>query len=323
MARDAAASKSRHLVKHFARGAGPVPRRGTRVTAVDDVSFSIDEGETFGLVGESGSGKTTTGRCLLRLVEPTSGAVAFRGENVLAFSQRAPARGAAATCRSSFRIRIRRSTRGCGPARSSRSRSSSTGSAPRSARRDRVAELFRLVGLDPAHLERYPHQFSGGQRQRIGLARALALEPVVPHPRRAGLGARRLGAGAGRQPADGSAGAAAAHLPVHRARSAAGRAHLQPRRGDVPGEDRRDGPTAALFAAPQHPYTRALLSAIPVPDPGAPRQRIVLDPGVGRPRARRCAKWQRATSRRSDRASTTLAEIHDDHEDENLLLRSS
>src|SRR6188472_1509772 len=92
-----------HLVKQFARGGG-LFRPGTRVAAVDDVSFSIDEGETFGLVGESGSGKTTTGRCILRLIEPTSGEVRFKGEDVLQFS-RSRLRAAAATCRSCFRIR--------------------------------------------------------------------------------------------------------------------------------------------------------------------------------------------------------------------------
>ena len=110
----------RNLVKHFERGGG-LFREKSVVRAVDDVSFSIDEGETFGLVGESGSGKSTTGRCMLRLIEPTSGEVLFRGENVLAFSTRGCARRGA-TCRWCFRIRIRRSIRACGRGRSSKSR---------------------------------------------------------------------------------------------------------------------------------------------------------------------------------------------------------
>ena len=267
------------------RAAAGCSRTGTTVSAVDDVSFTIEEGETFGLVGESGSGKTTTGRCLLRLIEPTSGEVRFAARTCSRSHAGACAmRGA--TCRSSFRIRTRRSTRGCARGRSSRSRSSSIAWARASSGARACAELFQLVGLEAAHLERYPHEFSGGQRQRIGLARALALNPSFVDSRRAGLGARRVGAGAGRQPADGSAAAAEADVPVHRARPAARRAHLQPRRGDVSRKDRRDGADAALFAAPQHPYTRALLSAIPVPDPDAPRQRIVARSGTHRSRRR-------------------------------------
>src|SRR2546427_6829937 len=166
-----------HLVKHFVRDAGLL-RKGTRVAAVDDVSFTIDEGETFGLVGESGSGKTTTGRCLLRLIEPTSGAVRFRGEDVLAFG-RGPLRAA----RRDMQIVFQDPYSSLNP----RMRARQIVEEPliihklgdRAARGDRVGELFRLVGLDPSHLERYPHEFSGGQRQRIGLARALAPNPSV------------------------------------------------------------------------------------------------------------------------------------------------
>jgi ABC-type oligopeptide transport system ATPase subunit len=164
-----------HLVKHFVRDAG-LFGKGSRVTAVDDVSFSIAEGDTFGLVGESGSGKTTTGRCMLRLIEPTSGAVRFRGDDVLAFS-RARMRQA----RRDMQIVFQDPYSSLNP----RMRARQIVEEPliihrlgdRDARRARVAELFHLVGLDPAHLERYPHEFSGGQRQRIGLARALALNP--------------------------------------------------------------------------------------------------------------------------------------------------
>jgi ABC-type oligopeptide transport system ATPase subunit len=164
-----------HLSKRFVRGRGLL-RAGTPIDAVDDVSFTIEEGETFGLVGESGSGKTTTGRCLLRLVEPTSGSVRFRGEEILQFST-ARMRQARREMQIMFqdpfsslnpRMRAARIVEepllihGIGDAR---------------ARRARAEELFSLVGLDPAHLRRFPHQFSGGQRQRIGLARALALHP--------------------------------------------------------------------------------------------------------------------------------------------------
>ncbi len=164
-----------HLVKRFVRDAG-LFRKGTPVAAVDDVSFTIDKGETFGLVGESGSGKTTTGRCMLRLVEPTSGAVRFQGEDVLAFS-RARMRAA----RRDMQIVFQDPYSSLNP----RMRARQIVEEPliihslgnRATRRERVAELFRIVGLDAAHLERFPHEFSGGQRQRIGLARALALNP--------------------------------------------------------------------------------------------------------------------------------------------------
>ena len=198
------------------------------------------EGETFGLVGESGSGKTTTGRCMLRLVEPTSGRSAS-GARTCWRSRAAGCARRGATCRSSFRIPTRRSTRACARARSSRSRSSSIGSGRAQERRERVAELFELVGLDPAHLTRYPHEFSGGQRQRIGLARALALNPsflVLDEPVSA---------------LDVSVQAQVVNLlidlqerlrldlPLHRARPAARRAPLHARGGDVPRADRRDG----------------------------------------------------------------------------------
>src|SRR5205823_14281445 len=158
-----------HLVKRFTRDAG-LFRKGTTVSAVDDVSFTIDEGETFGLVGESGSGKTTTGRCMLRLVEPTSGEVRFDGDNVLAFT-----RPRMRKARRDMQIVFQDPYSSLNP----RMRARQLVEAPliihrlgdRAERRRKVAELFRLVGMDPAHLERYPHEFSGGQRQRIGLAR--------------------------------------------------------------------------------------------------------------------------------------------------------
>src|SRR5216117_1557935 len=164
-----------HLVKEFARDTG-IFRTGTRVAAVNNISFKIEEGETFGLVGESGSGKTTTGRCMLRLIEPSSGEVRFRGENVLAFSRRR-----LREARRDMQVVFQDPYSSLNP----RMRARQIVEEPliihrlgsRAGRQERVAELFRLVGLNPVHLDRYPHQFSGGQRQRIGMARALALNP--------------------------------------------------------------------------------------------------------------------------------------------------
>jgi ABC-type oligopeptide transport system ATPase subunit len=164
-----------HLTKRFIRGKA-LFSRGTVVTAVDDVSFSIDAGETFGLVGESGCGKTTTGRCLLRLIEPSGGSVHIDGRDVLALSAEQ-----LREARREMQIVFQDPLASLNP----RMRARAIVEEPliihqlgtHAERRERVAELFRLVGLDVAHLERYPHQFSGGQRQRIGLARALALNP--------------------------------------------------------------------------------------------------------------------------------------------------
>jgi len=265
-----------HLVKHFLRDAG-LFRKGSRVAAVDDVSFAIEEGDTFGLVGESGSGKTTTGRCMLRLIEPTAGAVRFRGEDVLTFTK---ARMRAA--RRDMQIVFQDPYSSLNP----RMRARQIVEEPliihklgeRAARRARVAELFALVGLDPAHLERYPHEFSGGQRQRIGLARALALNPsflILDEPVSA---------------LDVSVQAQVINLLMdlqrqlrltylfiaHDLRLVE---HICARVAVMYlGKIVEMGPTAAIFASPQHAYTRALLSAIPVPDPDAPRQRIELDP---------------------------------------------
>ncbi len=266
------------LVRYFVRGGGFL-RTGTTVRAVDDVSFAIEKGETFGLVGESGSGKTTTGRCLLRLIEPTSGAVRFRGEDVLTFS-----RQRLREARRDMQIVFQDPYSSLNP----RMRARTIVEEPlvihklgaSRNRRERVAELFDLVGLDPAHLERYPHQFSGGQRQRIGLARALALNPsflVLDEPVSA---------------LDVSVQAQVVNLLLdlqqqlkltylfiaHDLRLVE---HICSRVAVMYlGKIVELGPVRSLFAAPQHPYTRALLSAVPVPDPDAPRRRIVLDPAA-------------------------------------------
>jgi len=267
-----------HLVKRFMRDAG-LFRKGTPVFAVDDVSFTIDEGETFGLVGESGSGKTTTGRCMLRLIEPTSGEMRFRGENVFAFT-----RTRMRQARRDMQIVFQDPYSSLNP----RMRARQIVEEPlvihrigaRAQRQARVAELFQLVGLNPAHLERYPHEFSGGQRQRIGLARALALNPsfvIADEPVSA---------------LDVSVQAQVVNLLMdlqqqlkltylfiaHDLRLVE---HICSRVAVMYlGRIVEMGPTASIFEAPQHAYTRALLSAIPIPDPDAPRRRIVLDPAA-------------------------------------------
>jgi len=265
-----------HLAKHFVRGKG-LFRAGSIVRAVDDVSFDIEAGETFGLVGESGSGKTTTGRCLLRLIEPTSGSVLLRGEDVLGFS-----RSRLRAARRDMQIVFQDPYSSLNP----RMRARQIVEEPliihelgdRERRRERVAELFRLVGLDPAHLERYPHQFSGGQRQRIGLARALALHPsflVLDEPVSAldvSVQAQVVGLLMDLQQQLKLTYLFIAHdlkLVEHICTRVAVM-YL--------GKIVEIGPAASLFRSPQHPYTKALLSAVPVPDPDAPRQRIVLDP---------------------------------------------
>lgn len=267
-----------HLVKHFMAGGGLL-RRGTPVLAVDDVSFVVEEGETFGLVGESGSGKTTTGRCVLRLLEPTSGEVRFRGENVLQFSKQR-----LRDARREMQIVFQDPYSSLNP----RMRAREIVEEPlvihhlgdRQARQERVAELFHVVGLDPAHLERYPHQFSGGQRQRIGLARALALKPsflVLDEPVSAldlSVQAQVINLLSDLQQQFGLTYLFIAH-DLRLVQHVCARVAVM-----YLGRVVEMGPTDALFAAPRHPYTRALLSAIPITDPDQPRQRLVLAPGA-------------------------------------------
>jgi oligopeptide transport system ATP-binding protein len=265
-----------NLVKEFTRKRGLLAP-ATVVRAVDGVSFAVDEGETFGLVGESGSGKTTTGRCILRLIEPTSGAVRFKGEDVLAFSRprmRQARRDMQIVFQdpySSLNPRVR-----VGAIVEEPLIIHKIGTKPQ--RRARVAELFELVGLDPSQLARYPHQFSGGQRQRIGLARALALNPsliIADEPVSAldvSVQAQVINLLMDLQERLKLTYLFIAH-DLRLVRHICGRVAVM-----YLGKIVEMGETESLFAAPAHPYTRALLSAIPIPDPNVPRQRIVLDP---------------------------------------------
>jgi oligopeptide transport system ATP-binding protein len=266
----------RTLVKHFTRGGG-LFRPKTVVKAVDEVSFAIDEGETFALVGESGSGKSTTGRCMLRLVEPTAGEVLFRGENVLQFSSarmRAARRDMQMVFQdpySSLNPRMRAFTIVEEPLVIHKIGS-------KAERRDRVAELFRVVGLDPAHLDRYPHEFSGGQRQRIGLARALALNPsfiIADEPVSAldvSIQAQVINLLMDLQQQFRLTYLFVAH-DLRLVRHIASRVAVM-----YLGRIVEMGETTRIFEDPRHAYTQALLSAVPVTDPDAPKTRIELDP---------------------------------------------
>jgi len=263
----------RHLVKHYSRGGGLFASPPTVVRAVDDVSFHVDEGDMFGLVGESGSGKSTTGRCILRLVEPDSGEVLFREENVLGFS-----RSRMRVARRDMQIVFQDPYSSLNP----RMRAGDIVEEPliihelggASDRAARVSELFELVGLEPEHLKRYPREFSGGQRQRIGIARALALNPaliVADEPVSA---------------LDVSIQAQVIELLLDlRARLRLTYLFIAHDLRLVEnicnrvavmylGKIVEMGNADALFRNPTHPYTQALLSAVPRLDPDTPRTRI-------------------------------------------------
>ncbi len=267
----------RHLVKEFSRSRGLFARPSV-VRAVDDVSFTIDEGETFGLVGESGSGKTTTGRCILRLIEPDSGEVRFTGRGRAGVFE-----GAAAPGPPRHADRLPGSVLVAQPAHAGRRHRRGAAHHPphrRPARRGGRASpsCSSWSASIASQLARYPHQFSGGQRQRIGLARALALNPsliIADEPVSA---------------LDVSVQAQVVNLLMelqerlkltylfiaHDLRLVR---HICSRVAVMYlGRIVEMGTTEALFAAPAHPYTQALLSAIPLPDPSAARHRVVLDP---------------------------------------------
>jgi oligopeptide/dipeptide ABC transporter ATP-binding protein len=263
----------RHLVKHFRRGGGLFAPPPTIVRAVDDVSFAVEEGDMFGLVGESGSGKSTTGRCILRLIEPDAGEVLFRGEDVRTYP-----RSRMRLARRHMQIVFQDPYSSLNPRMRARDIVEEPliihklGSA--AERRARVKELFAVVGLDTAHLERYPSEFSGGQRQRIGIARALALNPAL------------LIADEPVSALDVSVQAQVIELLLelrerlrltylfiaHDLRLVE---HVCNRVAVMYlGKVVEMGETRALFRNPAHPYTRALLSAVPRLDPDAPRTRV-------------------------------------------------
>ena len=267
----------RELVKHF-----PVEGSDDVVRAVDGVSFEIFAGETLGLVGESGCGKSTVGRSLLRLIEPTAGHIYFQGRDVLALNKRE-----LREIRREMQIIFQDPYASLNP----RMKIGDIVAEPlvihnegtKSDRRDRVARLLRRVGLDPDYMNRYAHEFSGGQRQRIGVARTLALNPkliVADEPVSA------LDVSVQAQVVNllqelqeefkltylfiSHGLAVVEHISTRVAVMYLGRIV------EIAGADQ-------LYAQPLHPYTQALLSAIPIPDPKQKRNRIILQGDVPTP----------------------------------------
>ena len=269
--------EARNLVKHF-----PVENSDDIVRAVDDVSFQINAGETLGLVGESGCGKSTVGRCLLRLIEPTSGAVVFEGGNILELGHRD-----LQALRREMQIIFQDPYASLNPRLRVRSIVGEPlkihGIGSKQERYERVADLLQKVGLDPKYGDRYPHEFSGGQRQRIGIARALALNPkliICDEPVSA---------------LDVSVQAQVVNL-LQELQDEFGLTYLFISHGLAVVEHISDRVAVMylgkiveicdaeeLYRAPLHPYTQALLSAIPVPDPTQKRERIVLRGDVPTP----------------------------------------
>ena len=272
----------RGLKKYFPIRSGFFSRISEHVKAVDGVTFWIERGETLGLVGESGSGKSTTGRALLRLLEPTEGEIRFAGEDVVAMDDeelRKLRRNAQIIFQDPFASLNPRMTVGDTLREVLKVHDLGRGEA---ADR-RVRELLDRVGLLPSHENRYPHEFSGGQRQRIGIARALSVEPefiVCDEPVSAldvSVQAQVVNLLDELQDELGLAYLFIAHdLSVVE--------HVSDRVAVMYlGRIVELADAEALNRAPKHPYTRALLSAIPVPEPGRTRERIVLPGDVPSP----------------------------------------
>lgn len=277
----------KNLRKFFPIRRGVLQKVVGHVRAVDDVTFYINQGETLSLVGESGCGKTTTSRCILRAIDPSAGTVHFRAEDGNVMDVASLPRGKLQPLRRQMQMIFQDPFSSLNPRMTLLDIVGEPllvhGEKNESKRTERVAELLRMVGLRPEYMRRYPHAFSGGQRQRIGIARALALNPrlvVADEPVSAldvSVQAQILNLMLELQEKLGLTYLFVAHdLSVVK--------HISERVAVMyVGRIVEMAPTKALFYAPRHPYTEALMSAVPKPDPRLRSERIVLQGEVADP----------------------------------------